>query len=306
MLFDDSHRRATRHLLDISADDRRGAGQVYTPAHLVDFVLERAGYAAGAALEPGTLLDPACGCGVFLERSVAVLAARFAAAGIDPRSRGGRTEFVDAVSYSLYGVDVDVQACELARRALRSAVAAATSSLLPADSFEDNIVEADFLLASEPAGLPPAVRGGFDFVVGNPPYVSATRLDHAYKSRLRLALESASGRLDLYTLFIERSLSLLRDEGRLAFITPDKFLVSESARSLRSLVAREGAVRSVARFPSHKVFDDAATVPCVTVIERQTPCAVSEDDVEVLECADQPTFISEQREGALDEQRVEV
>jgi adenine-specific DNA-methyltransferase len=294
-LFYDSHERAVRYLRDIPPDDRRAAGQVYTPPHLVAFVLERAGYEPRASLEALTLLDPACGCGVFLERAVDVLAARLAGAGVDPTSSGGRKRLVEAVSRSIYGVDVDARACELARRALRSAVAAATSSLLPADSFDENIVKADFLLSDEPSRLPPVQNGGFDLIVGNPPYVSATRLDHSYKLELRSALESASGRLDLYTLFIERALSLLRAGGHVAFITPDKFLVSQSARSLRSLVARRDAVRSIARFPSHKVFDDAATVPCVTVIERGGLRASDGDDVEILECADEPTRAGEVR-----------
>jgi hypothetical protein len=288
-LFYDSHEHAARYLLDIASDDRRAAGQVYTPAHLADFVLERAGYGELPGRQIATLLDPSCGCGVFLERAVIMLAARFAAAGLDPKSERGRKRFMEAVAESIYGVDVDRQACDLARRALRSAVATSTSSLPPADRFDENIIEADFLLSSRPARLAPAVEGGFGFIVGNPPYVSATRLDDAYKTRLRASLESASGRLDLYTLFIERSLSLLRKGGRLAFITPDKFLVSQSARSLRSVIEREATVRSIARFPSHKVFEDAATVPCVSVIERSRAQAMDGDGVEVMECAERPT-----------------
>jgi hypothetical protein len=288
-LLYDSQERAARYLRGIPPDDRRAAGQVYTPPHLVAFVLERAGYEPIAALETVTVLDPACGCGVFLERAVDVLARHLAGDGVDPTTRRGRERLVDAVSRSIYGVDVDARACELARRALRSAVAAVTSSPLPADSFDENIVQADFLLSTGPSRLPPVLDGGFDLIVGNPPYVSATRLDHSYKLELRSVLESANGRLDLYTLFFERALSLLRGGGRVAFITPDKFLVSQSARSLRSLVARTSAVRSIARFPSHKVFDGAATVPCVTVIERAGLRASDGDNVEVMECADRPT-----------------
>ena len=125
---------------------------------------------------------------------------------------------------------------------------------------------------------------GFSFVVGNPPYVSATRISGRYKADLRARYETAGGRLDLYTVFLERSLALLRAGGTLAMVTPDKYLVSHSASALRSFIARHGAVRRIARFRSHKVFQDVATVPCVTVLER----AGKASQVTVLSCADRP------------------
>ena len=103
--------------------------------------------------------------------------------------------------------------------------------------------------------------GGFDFIVGNPPYVSATRISDSYKRALRLRFATASGRLDLYTVFIERSLSLLSKGGRLALITPDKFLISQTARALRGFIIARSSVRTIAQFRSHKVFRNAATVP---------------------------------------------
>jgi hypothetical protein len=69
-------------------------------------------------------------------------------------------------------------------------------------------------------------------------------------------------------VFLERSLTLLRPGGTLAMVTPDKYLASHSARALRDFIVKHGSVRTLARFRSHKVFEDAATVPCVTVVER--------------------------------------
>jgi hypothetical protein len=84
--------------------------------------------------------------------------------------------------------------------------------------------------------------------------------------RLRTMFTTAVGRIDLYTLFFERALQLLRPDGVLSFITPDKFLASETSRELRAYLAKYGTLRSIATFRSHKVFPDAAVVPCVTVI----------------------------------------
>src|SRR5439155_25778739 len=95
----------------------------------------------------------------------------------------------------------------------------------------------------------------------------------------------ASGRIDLYTLFIERSLTLLAPRGRLAFVTPNKCLVSVTSRPLRALLLAEGAVETIVNFRSHRVFEDAATVPCIIVFERGGRAPA----VALFECNDRPT-----------------
>ena len=270
-----------RYLEGVPRERRRSGGQVYTPPHLADFVLEQAGFACTASPSQ-TLLDPSCGAGVFLERAVAALAHQLGVA----RGRAGNVAgptLIQAVEAQLFGVDIDEAACEMTREAVRRAVSEHTGSGVLAGFFRANVRRADFLFDDDVADL--ARRNdGFAFVVGNPPYVAATRISVKYKERLRGAFQSASGRLDLYALFMERSLGLLSSGGRLAMLTPDKFLLNQSARGLRSLLLENNAVRSVARFRSHKVFSDAATVPCVTVVER----GARPREVTVLECGERP------------------
>jgi len=142
-------------------------------------------------------------------------------------------------------------------------------------------LEADFLLDPLNVSLFPNPVG---LIIGNPPYVSTVRMEAVYKERLRVQFATARGRFDLYTLFIEQAIKLLKSGGRFAFITPDKFLVSESARPLRALIAASGAIRSITMFTSHKIFKDAATVPCITVFERGSKAT----SLDVMERADDP------------------
>ncbi len=269
-----------RYLRTLPLERRRAGGQVYTPSYLADFVLQHAGFGIKIG---GSLLDPACGAGVFLERAVAVLAKKLHASSPTVSKAAGRRALADAVESSLFGVDVDETACEMTRDAVLRAVNEHTGRRLPAGFFRDNVVRADFLFSDDVAGLLPSTEQ-FRLIVGNPPYVPTTRIDLQYKARLRRSFEVAAGRLDLYAIFMERSLSLLAPGGRLALLTPDKFLVSQSARELRSLLLRHNAIRTIARFRSHRVFADAATVPCVTIIER----AGKSGDVTVLSCGESP------------------
>ena len=276
---------ALEYLDTLSVEGRRANGQIYTPSHLVDFVLEQGGYAPERAIDRATILDPACGAGAFLERAVATIAERLRRLGIDIATRLGRQLFLETIASQVYGVDIDPQACALARAAVQRSVFKLAPGSLPAGYFVENVIHADFLLNSAVNRLRPMTKGGFTFIVGNPPYVSATRISAAYKKSLRRGFITATGRLDLYTVFIERSLLLLSPRGRLSMITPDKFLTSQTARPLRDFILARSSVRSIAQFRSHKVFPDAATVPCVMVLERDGFAS----NVEVLQCADQPT-----------------
>lgn len=78
----------------------------------------------------------------------------------------------------------------------------------------------------------------FDYVIGNPPYVSIAGLSEEEKAVYRAGYETARGRFDLYLLFFEQALSQLREGGRLVFLTPEKFLFVKSAEPLRRMLSR--------------------------------------------------------------------
>lgn len=276
---------ADTYLKGISLEGRRQTGQVYTPRHLVDFVLQLSEYDTTQPIEDRVLIDPSCGGGIFLDAAVVLLAARLTALGVDLNADEGRQRLQRHVVENLYGVDIDPHACDLAREAVCDAVRRVTPGTLPEGFFRANIFEGDYLLTSQIERFLPF--GGVHFIVGNPPYVQTTRLEPDVKNAYRSRFTTAKGRLDLYTLFIERSLLLLAGGGKLAFITPDKFFASLSSALLRQLLVKHGSPIAIARFKSHRIFEDAATVPCVTVFERDATPA----QVEVLECADYPTAL---------------
>lgn len=76
-------------------------------------------------------------------------------------------------------------------------------------------------------------KGGFDIIIGNPPYVPGKNLSISQKSVLKKIFQYHSGKFDLYLAFIERSLSLKSKEGSIILIIPNTFLVNENATLLR-------------------------------------------------------------------------
>lgn len=269
------------HLGTLTASERREFGVVFTPDALAGFVLDKAGYDPKAGIDRAALLDPACGAGVFLIAALTRLARRIERLEGPLHHPEARDAFLNAAERCLFGVDVDPRACELSRALLREAAELEVRGPVPAGFMVSNIVAADYLLGGVGAEEGRALPKRFDFIVGNPPYVAATKIKPEYKEALRSSYQTAVGRLDLYGLFFERAIEQLRDGGRLAFITPDKYLLSQTSKSLRDFILEHTCITTIARFGSHKVFSDAATVPCVTVLER----GGNLDQIELLTCS---------------------
>lgn len=119
------------------------------------------------------------------------------------------------------------------------------------------LVERDFLI--------PQV-GHYDFIIGNPPYVSITGLDAEERTRYRQSYLTASGRFDLYLLFFEQALKLLGPAGRLVFVTPEKYLYVQSAREARRIIGAAG-LEEVELIDEHS-FPGLVTYPAITTIAR--------------------------------------
>jgi fido (protein-threonine AMPylation protein) len=114
--------------------------------------------------------------------------------------------------------------------------------------------------------------GGFDAVVGNPPYVRIQTMKEwvpleveAYKELFRSA---SKGNYDIYVLFVEKGLSLLNKTGRLGFILPHKFFQAQYGEPLRGLVARGKHLAEVVHFGDQQVFDEATTYTCLLFLDK--------------------------------------
>lgn len=258
---DKTHAGADRLAL-LDRDHRRAFGKVYTSPALAEFTLRQA-VPADERLA-GPVLDPSVGAGVFLVACVQRMALDH-----DLSAPDGRADFVQRVRDDIWGIDVDEGAVELARKAISAAVERVTHVTVDPDTFEDNVVLGDFLCD----GLTrfKSLDRKPILVLGNPPYVPADRISAEQKADFRNRFTTAHGRLDLYTLFMEQAVRVVEPGGAFAFITPDKYLSSVSASKLRALLRAEGDVRSLGVFSSHRVFEDAATVPCVTVWRSHHP-----------------------------------
>lgn len=260
---------------------RRSAGAWYTPPALAADLVARV--LARSPADPASLrlLDPACGSGAFL---VAWLRA---VPGTDPleRTRG------------LHGVDLDGEALNLCGFAL---ALAAVERLAPTErplifptvlaSLQSRLVTGNALVwpgPDAPAGavdltmaFPEPLRtGGFDVVLGNPPWVdSGTMTRERLAERTWLAGSTGAGRRyrtargnwDLSCVFVERGLQLCRPGGTLALLVPNKLASADFAAGVRELLDSEARRLEVTDHSRAHGFA-ADTYPISVVAERGRP-----------------------------------
>lgn len=115
-------------------------------------------------------------------------------------------------------------------------------------------------------------RGGFDTIIGNPPYVnmveSSKQGDEYLKPYLRMAFAAAAGGFDWYVLFQEQALRLARQGGYTGLIIPNKFLSAEYAIELRKWLLKNAQLQQLADFSTIHVFD-ASVYPVIAIYQRQ-------------------------------------
>ena len=112
-------------------------------------------------------------------------------------------------------------------------------------------------------------KGGFDIVVGNPPYIRRTELPESAKLQYERAYKSATLQYDIYLLFIEFGLSICKKEGQLCYINPIRFFSSDYGQSCRTLIIKDHLLKRIVDVSQIEVFKSAMTYPCVLHIQNR-------------------------------------
>lgn len=121
-------------------------------------------------------------------------------------------------------------------------------------------------------GRPLGARGGFDAVVGNPPYVRQEQLA-PIKPYLQSAFpETYSGTADLFVYFFHQGVRLLREDGLLGYIASNSWLRANYATPLRAFMREQVTVEQLIDLGDNRVFADAPDVyPAIPIVRKATP-----------------------------------
>ncbi len=308
---------------------RKAGGVYYTPAYIVDYIVENT---VGALLEGATpteaeklrILDPACGSGSFLTGAYQYLldwhldyyrahpkqyrnrVREIAGEGMILTTAEKRRILLN----NIYGVDLDQNAVEVSKLSLllkmlekendatgrQTLMFSAGGRILPDLSgnikWGNSLIGSDFysgeqmtlfdneeLLRVKPFDWDSAdgfgyimAAGGFDAVIGNPPYIRIQTMKETapetvpyYKKNY---VAASKGNYDIYVVFVEKGLQLLNAEGLLGFILPHKFFNAKYGEPLRGLISSGNHLRKIVHFGAEQVFAGATTYTCLLFLQQ--------------------------------------
>ena len=227
---------------------------VLTKPHMVELILDLAGYSQDRDLARMRLLEPACGHGAFLVPAIGRLMTAAKAARVKP----------DKLADCVRAFDIDEEHVSITRAAVVETIRLhGADDETAAHLAQTWVRHGDFLLA-------PA-QGTFDAVVGNPPYIRIEQIAPALQAEYRARYQSIYDRADLYVAFIERGLDLLGPRGVLAFVCADRWTLNRYGAPLRRLVADRYHVQSYVDLHQASPFEsEVSAYPAIFSIGRQS------------------------------------
>lgn len=270
------------------------------------------------------ILDPACGSGVFLVSCFELLSKKVEEFAEDfvIEYKGIRNLTTEIrrkiITNCLYGIDYDEAAVEVTKMSLALKVIdfreqeqleklgafgskilrdiqkniklgnslVGTDNSFPVEEIEKikplNIKEITFKEIFES-------KGGFDYIVGNPPYVEtkyykeALPLMHHYLSK---KYQSFEGKADLAVLFIERSMQLLNENGKLGYIVQKRWFKTKYGEKIRNIIESEKNLNKIIDFSSTNIFEGRTTYVAIIVLSKK-----KNKSIEYIKIHDEPLKI---------------
>jgi type I restriction-modification system DNA methylase subunit len=118
--------------------------------------------------------------------------------------------------------------------------------------------------------------GGFDAIVGNPPYVRIQKLVKYSPEEIKYYQHALSGfsvarkdTIDKYYVFIQRAISLLNERGLLGYIIPNKFFITKGGKALRQFIADSCYLAKLIHFGVAQAFPDRSTYTAILILQKE-------------------------------------
>jgi type I restriction-modification system DNA methylase subunit len=233
------------------------------------------------------ILDPACGSGAFLNQALDFLIVEHNEIDeLIAELTGDKVRLFDTdktiLESNIFGVDINEESVEIAKLSLwlRTAkkdrpLSDLNNNIKCGNSLIDNIEIAPEKEFNWTKQFPEIMQnGGFDIVIGNPPYVRADIDKPEYQKQRRWLetcgqYETLYEKWDLMVAFYEKSLKLLKENGIHAFIVSNSITTSKYAFKLHEFILKKYNLISIDYFDEFEVFKGVGVIPVITVIQNK-------------------------------------
>lgn len=237
----------------ISPAEKEVNGAVYTPLYIREYIVSKTlkGYSNNELINI-KIGDLSCGCGGFF-----ITAAHYI------HKRTGIS--INRILQNFYGIDIASYSIERTRIILNLLClqngedTTLQPNLYQANSLEFNVFDIDEI----------AQNNGFDVIIGNPPYVSSSKIAEESKQLLSNWSVASTGKTDLYLPFFQIAIEALKPYGVLGYITVNNFYRSLNGRAFRAYMSEHSYDLQMIDFGSEQVFKGRSTYTCICLISRR-------------------------------------
>ncbi|SFN80836.1 TaqI-like C-terminal specificity domain-containing protein [Bizionia echini] len=229
-----------------------------------------------------TICDPACGSGAFLNQALDFLIKEHRYIDeLKAKVLGGGFILSDIentiLENNIYGVDLNEESVEIAKLSLWLRTAQPRRKL---NDLSNNIKCGNSLIDSKTVAGDKAFnwqqefpqifdKGGFDVIIGNPPYVRNEFIDTESKKYLEKRYEVFTGKSDLYVFFFEKSLVNLKENGKCGFIVSSKYTKTKYGKPLIEYLQNNSRINSFIDFRDLDVFSGIVAYPSIILFDKE-------------------------------------
>lgn len=228
------------------------------------------------------ILDCACGSGAFLNAALKELRKEhtlidYLWAKIHKNELNFSQIDNTILENNLYGVDINEDSIEITKLSLWLNTTTRNRKLT---TLNDKIKCGNSLIDDESVAGEKAFswqkefpevfeKGGFDVVIGNPPYIPTESIPEKDKVFYEKNYKSAFGRINIYPMFYEKGISLLKENGLLGFITPYTLLKNQYYIEARRLILENTSINCLVDFANISIFPDATVDSIILILKKE-------------------------------------
>ncbi len=251
----------------LSSEIKNQKGIVFTPEYIIDFLIDNTIFKDdNKEVFTGKIIDPACGCGAFLLRVIQ----KFYEKNKDSNA------LIDFIENDLYGIDNDPTHTYITELLINLQMLiysidkeSVVLNLQTADSIKNDWLQLFNL------------KDGFDYVLGNPPYVKVQSMNQDYLSFLSETFNTTqNGGFNLFYAFIEQSMIMLGEKGKLGFIVPNNFIKIKSSFNLRKYIKDNMYLEKIIDLKHNRVFPEIMTYNALLVLSKSDNSTFLSADIE--------------------------
>lgn len=234
----------------LSQDNKSENGIVFTPKYISDYIVHQTLSHITEWSPDIKIIDPSCGCGIFLVSAIEYLHNKFA------------VPITQIIENNILGADIEndnIRRCNLILKILAyryDKIDASQTNLACVDSLKHNWC--DLFNVTK-----------IDFIIGNPPYVNPHDMSKETVMFLKSTFSTTQeGVFNLFYAFIEHSMSNLAQNGFLGFIVPNNFLTIKAATHLRAYLQKHAFINSILDFGDNMPFKPIRTYNVILLLSK--------------------------------------